>query len=197
MLGELYYKTDFLTTAECEALKTHYIENQDKAVRSVVGFTPSKVDFNYRISKTLPLDVANQLIRNVLEKTTEVAKQMNEELFLFSVDWDGSVKSKNVLISEYDGSEKAFWTKHQNVNWISNANQRKLCATIILSDTKEYEGGDYILYFGSTKDQPTPAQMRKQGTLIVFPAFRFTQIMPVLTGKKYHMDFHWEGPYWR
>jgi predicted 2-oxoglutarate/Fe(II)-dependent dioxygenase YbiX len=101
------------------------------------------------------------------------------------------------LVSEYDGAEKAFWTKHQSVNWISNANQRKLCATVILSDGKEYEGGDFIMYFGSSKEQPSPNDIRTKGTLIIYPAFRFTQVMPVLAGKKYHLDLYWEGPYWR
>lgn len=197
MLGELYYKTDFLSKDECEFLKNYYKENSDKAVRSMVGFAPARVDFTHRISKSLQLDIDNQQVKNVIDKTTEVAKHINEELFLFSIDWDESIKPKNFLITEYEGTEKGFWTKHQNVNWISNANQRKLCATIVLSDPSEYEGGDFMMYFGSSKEQPTPTEMRKQGTLVVFPAFRFTQIMPVLTGIKYHMDFYWEGPYWR
>lgn len=197
MLGELYYSPKFLTTEECDLLLNYYKSNQEKAVRSMVGFAPAKVDLNYRISKSLQLDIEKKDIRSILEKITGTAHHMNDELFLFSVDWDESWKSKNFLISEYDGAEKGFWTKHQNVNWLSNANQRKLCATVVLSDSPEYEGGDFIMYFGKATEQPKPHEMRMKGTLVIYPAFRFTQVFPVLTGKKYHLDLYWEGPYWR
>jgi len=197
MLGELYYSTKFLTENECSILLNHYKTNEEKSVRSMIGFAPAKVDFTYRISKSLQLDIDKPEIKSIIDKITETAKHINEEVFLFSINWDESWKPKNFLISEYDGAEKAFWTKHQNVNWISNANQRKLCATVVLSDTNEYEGGDFIMYFGGTKDQPKPQEMRMRGTLVIYPAFRFTQLMPVLSGKKYHLDLYWEGPYWR
>jgi predicted 2-oxoglutarate/Fe(II)-dependent dioxygenase YbiX len=145
----------------------------------------------------LPLDVQDEKILDIITKIGDTAKHMNDELFLFDIDWKESTKPKNVMISAYDGEEKGFWSKHQNVNWISNGNQRKLCATVVLNDSPEYEGGDYMLYFGGTKDQPKPTEMRAKGTLLIYPAFRFVQIMPVLSGMKYNLDLHWEGPYWR
>jgi hypothetical protein len=197
MLGELYYKNKFLSEQECDSLVQHFKDNREQAVRSTVGFAPSRIDFTYRISKSLVMDQDDEKFKPIFDEITNVAKHMNDELFFFDIDWNQSKKGKNALISEYDGTEKAFWSKHQNVNWIGNNMQRKLCASLVLSETTEYEGGDIIFYFATTKDLPKPVELRTKGILYIYPAFRFTEIFPVLSGYKYHLDMYWEGPYWR
>ena len=197
MLGEIYYKNKFLSVEQCNLFIDHFKENRESAFRTRVGFAPSKVDLSFRISKSLYVDQDDAKLSPVLDEITDVVKHMNDELFLFDVDWKQSRQNKNVSITEYDGSEKAFWSKHQNVNWIGNNMQRKLCASLVLSETTEYEGGDIMFYFATSKDLPKPIELRGQGILYVFPAFRYTEIFPVLSGHKYHLDMYWEGPYWR
>lgn len=197
MLGEIYHQSKYLSPEQCDNLIKHFRDNRDKAIRSTVGFNPSRVDLSLRISKAMVLDANEEWFQSIYDDVTNVAKHMNEEIFLFDVDWEKSREGKNVIMSEYDGSEKAFWSKHQNVNWFSNNYQRKLCATIVLSDTTDYEGGDIIMYFGTSRDLPKPTELRSKGFLYIYPAFRATEIMPVLSGYKYHLDFYWEGPYWR
>jgi hypothetical protein len=197
MLGELYYKNKFLSEEECDSLIQHFKDNREQAVRSTVGFAPSRVNLQYRISKSLVVDQEDEKFRPIFDEITNVAKHMNEELFLFDIDWNHSKKNKNCVLCEFDGTEKAFWTKHQNVNWIGNNMQRKLCATIVLSETTEYEGGDIIMYFATTKDLPKPIELRGKGILLLYPAFRYIEFFPVLSGHKYHLDMYWEGPHWR
>jgi hypothetical protein len=197
MLGEIYHQTKYLSHEQCDTIIKHFNDNRDNAIRSTVGYNPSRVDLNLRISKTMVLDPKEEWFESIYDDATNVAKHMNEEIFLFDVDWEKSKQGKNVILSEYDGSEKAFWSKHQNVNWLSNNYQRKLCASIVLSNTTDYEGGDIMMYFGSTKDLPKPVELRSKGFLYIYPAFRATEIMPVLSGHKYQLDLYWEGPYWR
>jgi hypothetical protein len=200
MLAEMFYQNRFLTSGECDILIDYFKQNSDKANRGVFGYPPNaKVDFNRRICKTLLLDHEDSSLTPMINRVFDIVNQVNDDIFLFDVDWKYNRKpqSKSVWISEYLGEEKAHWANHQNVNWISNHMQKKLCASVVLSDTKDYEGGDILLNFGTTKDLPTPLELRGRGILYVYPAFRYTQINPVLTGSKYHLDFEFSGPYWR
>ena len=78
---------------------------------------------------------------------------------------------------------------------MSNSSQRKLSITIQLSDSDEYEGGDFVF----TKDIPSPDAelIRKKGTIIVFPSFLYHQVMPVTKGTRYSLVGWYEGNDWR
>jgi hypothetical protein len=200
MLSELYYRNKFLDQSECAQLIEHFKNNKQDSVRGMVGYPPNaKVDFMKRIDNVLILDPKEEHLKSIIDKIVDVTKQVNEDIFLFDVDWEHykDPKNKSVFISEYDGSEKGHWAQHSTVNWISNYMQQKICSTLVLSETNDYEGGDILLFFGTTKDLPTPNELRARGILYIYPAFRFTQINPVLTGCKYHLDLRFSGPYWR
>lgn len=200
MLAEMFYQNRFLTSGECESLIEHFSLNKEKANRGTFGYPPNaKIDFNRRICKTLLVDPSDESLSPIISKVFDVVKHVNEDIFMFDIDWkyNQTQQSKSAWITEYLGEEKAHWANHQNVNWISNHMQKKLCASVVLSETTKYEGGDILLNFGTTKDLPTPTELRGQGFLYVYPAFRYTQINPVLTGSKYQLDFEFSGPYWR
>ena len=192
MLAEMFYQNRFLTSGECDYLIDYFKQNKDKSNRGITGYPPNaKVDFSRRICSTLLPDREAEGMKTIIDKVFNI--------FLFDLDWkyNATPQSKSVWITEYLGEEKAHWANHQNVNWISNHMQKKLCASIVLSDAKDYEGGDILLNFATTKELPTPMELRSRGILYVYPAFRYTQINPVLTGSKYHLDFEFSGPYWR
>jgi hypothetical protein len=200
MLGELYYKNKFLDVSECQLLIDHFGENEKEATRGPVGYPPNAtIDFQRRIDKILTIDASNEKLKPIIDKVVEISKIVNDDVFLFDIDWNHykNPKNKSIFISQYDGVDKGHWAKHQCVNWISNHMQNKLCATLVLSDTKDYEGGDILLSFATAKEQPTPTEFRTKGILYIYPAFRFTQVCPVLSGCKYHLDFRFSGPYWR
>ena len=57
---------------------------------------------------------------------------------------------------------------------------RKLSISIQLTDPKEYEGGELILY-----DCEKGEEMNKeQGTLIMFPSYTLHEIKPVIKGER-------------
>jgi PKHD-type hydroxylase len=57
---------------------------------------------------------------------------------------------------------------------------RKLSISIQLTDPKEYEGGELILY---GKDEPDIMD-KEQGTLIVFPSYILHEVKPVTRGER-------------
>lgn len=199
MLGEFYFKNEFLTPDECQMFIDHYNENEAEAYRSKFRHPPyAEINLTMRISKAVDVDKKTEKFAPIIKRVYDTVKSVNEEIFLFDVDWDYTMEQKrSAHIIKYDGAEKGFWGRHHHVNWISNNKQFKLYASIVLSSHKEYEGGDNIYFFGAHTDRPTPVEHRKQGIFTLYPAFRGAQINPVLTGNKYTLDFLFQGPYWR
>jgi hypothetical protein len=200
MLGEIYYQNKFLSDDECLMLIDHFKTNSGEAIRPAVGYPPnSKVDFTLRTSKVLFINPSEDKFTPIVNRVVDVVRRANEDMFLFDINFAHFYQEKNktTWITEYDGAEKAHWSKQQRVNWISNHMQYKLCASLVLSDPKDYEGGDILLYFGTMKDLPNPTELRSKGLLYVYPAFRYAQINPVLSGYKYHLDFNFSGPHWK
>tara|TARA_R100000951_G_scaffold115679_1_gene124565 strand:+ start:2255 stop:2881 length:627 start_codon:yes stop_codon:yes gene_type:complete len=109
---------------------------------------------------------------------------------------------------EWDWSEECQFTKYklnQFYNWHKDSFQepfsnkkdkmydgkiRKLSVTCLLSDPKDYEGGD--LEF-QPRDQEDPNiilstnHIRKRGTIIVFPSYTWHRVTPVTKGTRYSL----------
>lgn len=195
MLGQFHYKTDFFTKEECELFIKYYNDNEENAYRGKFRYPPfAEVNLNKRVCKIVDHQGEHEH-SSLIQRVTTLVRSVNEEIFMFDVDWDTAPHRTKIV--KYEGAEKGFWSRHQNVNWISNNKQFKIFASIILSDSKDFEGGDNLYFFGNPSDKPTPVEDRKQGTLCIYPAFRIAQTNPVLSGDKYTLDFLFEGPYWR
>jgi PKHD-type hydroxylase len=68
--------------------------------------------------------------------------------------------------------------------------QRKISASLLLSDESEYEGGDLVILDETVKT-------KKQGTIIVFPSFMAHQVTPVTSGVRYSAVCWMVGPKWK
>ena len=73
---------------------------------------------------------------------------------------------------------------------------RKLSMTIQLSDSHEYEGGDFKFRDDIT-NLPTKEQLRKKGTVLIFPSFLYHSVQPVTKGIRKSLVTWIEGPAWR
>lgn len=76
----------------------------------------------------------------------------------------------------------------------SSASDRKLSVTIQLSDSDDYEGGDFIL---DTEQKPPKESLRKKGTVLVFPSFMRHKVEPVTKGIRKSLVAWIEGPHWK
>lgn len=193
MLSEMKYNLKFLTPDECNRVIQHCL--QFPLERSKFGYAPFiSVDTTKRISKFTKLDTEDKLLKEtVLDKVQQYVKDANEDVFLFDVDY------RNYIVNfvEFDGNEKGFVTRHQTVNWISDSHQNKLYVTVNLSNPMSFEGGENRFSFGTKDDLPRRLETRDQGILMCFPCFRYFETIPVLSGKKYILEFFFRGPHWR
>lgn len=81
--------------------------------------------------------------------------------------------------SEYDESYNGAYDWHIDSFGVHTNPQRKLSITIQLSDSEDYEGGDFML------EVETPDyDIRKKGTAIIFPSYLRHQVTPVTKGNR-------------
>ena len=74
---------------------------------------------------------------------------------------------------------------------------RKLSMTIQLSDPDDYEGGDFVFNVNQIGQSPDREQLRKKGTVLVFPSFIMHGVKPVTKGTRKSLVSWIEGPTWR
>ena len=68
---------------------------------------------------------------------------------------------------------------------------RKLSVTVSLNDSSEYKGGE-LKFLDHKKDptkitQLTAKELKRQGSLVVFPSFQFHAVSPVTKGTRYSL----------
>ena len=68
-------------------------------------------------------------------------------------------------------------------------NKRKLAMTVQLSDPKDYDGGDFEIWFGGQQAALIP---REKGDVIIFPAFCMHRVTPITRGERRCLVF-WTG----
>ena len=100
--------------------------------------------------------------------------------------------------------EKCQFTKYkhtskQHYNWhIDNYHGkkiRKLSFTLQLSNENEYEGGEFLMNTGVTKETIHDfRQFKKKGTIIIFPSFMKHRVKPVTKGTRYSLVSWISGP---
>lgn len=91
--------------------------------------------------------------------------------------------------TEYNEKNEGFYGWHQDIHWLlETESQRKLSVTIQLSND-DYEGGDFEFH----KDLAQPSDIRRRGTVIVFPSFFYHRITPVTKGIRKALVGWYEG----
>lgn len=109
------------------------------------------------------------------------------------VDW-----FEPIQFTKYLSTEKGHYNWHvdigrpygeNNPKWLGK--QRKISAVISLSDPDDYEGGDFEFNFknklpGLDTNWPVP-ELKKQGSVVVFPSFHWHRVKPVTKGTRYSL----------
>lgn len=97
--------------------------------------------------------------------------------------------------TEYSGEYKGKYDVHHDINWNeSSPSDRKLSLVIQLSDPNHYVGGDFSF---SEVENPISGDMKKQGTVLVFPSYLQHSVSEVTEGKRYSLVSWVSGPRWR
>ena len=97
--------------------------------------------------------------------------------------------------AEYDSSNQVEYKNHQDVIWINDTQtHRKVSLVAQLSDPESYEGGNFEIY--ETETEIPKETFRSQGSVIVFPSFKYHAALPVTKGVRYSLTAWVEGPKW-
>jgi len=96
---------------------------------------------------------------------------------------------QDIQYTEYDSKNKGHYDWHEDTMWCDNSqmSQRKISITVQLSDSLDYEGGDFEIGtpdWESFLNDLSPNTIRKKGTVILFPSFLTHRVTPVTKGKR-------------
>tara|TARA_R100001163_G_C5067634_1_gene206925 strand:- start:5265 stop:5879 length:615 start_codon:yes stop_codon:yes gene_type:complete len=121
----------------------------------------------------------------------------------FNIDWNETIQFTEYKTNQYygwhsDNFNHPFGEKH-HPNFRGKI--RKISVTVSLSDSDDYEGGDFELDYrnsskGSGNHITTVTDARQQGSIIVFPSFVFHQVKPVIKGERNSLVLWCLGPTW-
>ena len=107
-------------------------------------------------------------------------------------------KAENIQFTIYNKNQ--YYNYHRDSNIIPYDNPenpdthgkiRKLSVTVSLNDATEYKGGE-LKFLDHKKDptklnQLTCKEIKRQGSLVVFPSFQFHAVTPITKGIRYSL----------
>ena len=109
----------------------------------------------------------------VFRKITDIVLNLNNRFFQF--DLHGL--NEGLQFTNYKAPSNKYG-KH--IDRSVNSLIRKLSLSIQLTDPKEYEGGELILY----ENEKGTEMKKEQGTLVLFPSYTLHEVKPVTKGER-------------
>lgn len=110
----------------------------------------------------------------------EMANSTNEHLWRFAI---APATMEHVQYSVYASDERGGYGWHEDVGFHTGTAARVLSATVQLSDSGAYAGGDVELRIGSRKE----AIERRQGAVTFFPSHVAHRVAPVTAGERHSL----------
>ena len=168
------HNESFLTKSQCEDLINYFEQNQSQD--SELAGQYDKNIMNKEVRNTEEMIYTDE---KMLSKIKMVLELSNISTYHYNIQEMSSVK-----LLKYGVGGRYKW--HTDCG-AKETSTRKLTAIIQLSDENDYQGGD--LEFGITDKtgQNNYTATRKQGSIIIFPAFLSHRVTPITEGKRYSM----------
>jgi len=167
-----------LTPKQCNELIS--IGQNEPKINATIGTTEkiTKLDERYRKSviswipfaKAVPI---YQVIKNWMEVT-------NTNYF----DFDTVQLSEQAQYAEYSKGGFYNWHMDSNTEMAAMPTVRKISMTLLLSDPKDFEGGELELFCGDTLDSEKNKFKLKRGYAVFFASFLLHRVMPVIKGNR-------------
>lgn len=97
--------------------------------------------------------------------------------------------------TEYDETYRGKYDWHHDVDYLNPKHyDRKLSMVVQLSDSSDYEGGDFEF---QEVESPPSDQVRKKGSVLIFPSYLQHRVTEVTKGKRYSLVSWVRGPRWK
>jgi len=136
----------------------------------IKGTTTGKTDA--RLSKVSWLYSTDDLSW-VFKKITDIVLNLNDRFFQFDIFG----LNEGLQFTNYKAPSDKY-KKH--VDRAVDSVIRKLSLSIQLTDPKEYQGGELLLY----ENEKGIEMKKEQGTLILFPSYTLHEVKPVTKGER-------------
>ena len=168
------HRENFLSVSQCQKLM-RYLETGEPTESELAGQYDKNI-MNKEVRNTEEMIYTDE---KMLSKIKMVLELSNISTYHYNIQEMSSVK-----LLKYGVGGRYKW--HTDCG-AKETSTRKLTAIIQLSDENDYQGGD--LEFGITDKtgQNNYTATRKQGSIIIFPAFLSHRVTPITEGKRYSM----------
>ena len=113
--------------------------------------------------------------KDLFDLMWNLASEINKDAFGFDIK-----AVDDIQYGEYTEDGKYDW--HIDTHWTTPDYHRKISVVIQLSDSNEYEGGDFEIDWDGWEDWKQGA--REKGTIIIFPSFIRHRVTPVTKGTR-------------
>ena len=119
----------------------------------------------------------------------DIVQNANRNVFGFRVE-----NYADIQYTLNHAEQNGHYDWHIDTNWLSQTSfDRKLSVTVQLSDSTEYEGGDFSF---AEVENPNKEKLKQKGTVLVFPSYLSHRVSPVTKGTRCSLVAWFEGPRW-
>jgi PKHD-type hydroxylase len=189
----LIYRENFLSGDECDKI-IEELDTEDLEDGQLVGDYEEGI-INKNVRRTLNKDIIFDRYKKPFDDTN-----------LFN-RVESALKIANIQYFNYDveGIDKLRFLKYGiggRYEWHTDygrheCSMRKLTGIIQLSDSNDYEGGDFEFGLTDTEGSGLLKGNRNKGCLLVFPSFLSHRVAPLTKGKRYSIITWLEGDTFR
>ena len=189
----LIYRKNFLSNEECDKI-IKSLDTEDLTEGELVGDYEEGI-INKNVRKTLNKDIIFDRIN----------KPFDDKVLFNKIE--SALKIANIQYFNYDveGLDKLRFLKYGiggRYEWHTDygrheCSMRKLTGIIQLSDSNDYEGGDFEFGLTDTEGSGLLKGNRTKGCLLVFPSFLSHRVAPLTKGKRYSIITWLEGDTFR
>ena len=178
------YRENFLRDDQCDKLIQALDTEKLKEGELVGDYEDSIINKNVR--QTLNIDFHDE---NLFVKVNNAIKIANEQYFNYDID---SIDTLRFLKYGIGGT----------YNWHTDygrheCSMRKLTAIIQLSNSDDYEGGDFEFGLTDKEGNDLIKGKRSKGCLLVFPSFLSHRVTPIIKGTRYSIITWMQGDTFR
>jgi len=130
----------------------------------------------------------------IFDRLSWVTERINDRFYEMNLNGFTSFQ-----YTVYDGEKKQKYDYHMDTilgmdKPVDMPETRKLSMSLILSDPKDYEGGEFYIQSGSPEQEKLLKMEQLKGRVLAFPSFMIHGVAPVTKGKRESVVVWVEGP---
>jgi|TARA_X000001382_G_scaffold130626_1_gene126189 PKHD-type hydroxylase len=172
-----------LTPEQCNELIS--VGQKEPQIESSIG-DKNKPNYKHRKSNISWIPFTQQFFYQTIEGWLEVT---NNNFFGF----DNPKITEACQYSEYSKDGFYDWHMDSNITMEDMPTVRKISLTLLLSDPKDFEGGELEMFSGSFDSKDNKIDL-KQGHGVFFASFIPHRVAPVIKGNRKSLVMWFGGP---